>query len=72
MPHLPNELRGLIESGPMAHLSTINPDGSPALAALAVPDDQRATVWVQICLGQRQRFTDPQTAPPPRRRPRRA
>jgi PPOX class probable F420-dependent enzyme len=26
---LPPELRGLIESGPMAHLSTVNPDGSP-------------------------------------------
>lgn len=28
MPALPPELRALIESGPMAHLSTINPDGS--------------------------------------------
>ena len=26
---LPSELRDLIESGPMTHLSTINPDGSP-------------------------------------------
>jgi hypothetical protein len=26
---LPSELRDLIESGPLAHLSTINADGSP-------------------------------------------
>lgn len=29
MNSLPTELRDLIESGPLAHLSTINPDGSP-------------------------------------------
>ena len=29
MSALPQELRDLIESGPMAHLSTINPDGAP-------------------------------------------
>lgn len=29
MTSLPKELRELIESGPMAHLTTINPDGSP-------------------------------------------
>lgn len=34
MSHLPNELRELIESGPMAHLSTINPDGSPQVTVI--------------------------------------
>src|ERR1700733_4551611 len=34
MPALPPELRELIESGPMAHLSTINPDGSPQVIGL--------------------------------------
>lgn len=31
---LPRELRDLIESGPMAHLSTINPDGSPQVSVI--------------------------------------
>jgi PPOX class probable F420-dependent enzyme len=31
---LPRELRDLIESGPMAHLSTINPDGSPQVTVV--------------------------------------
>jgi PPOX class probable F420-dependent enzyme len=34
MPALPPELRELIESGPMAHLSTINPDGSPHVTVI--------------------------------------
>ena len=34
MPDLPNELRELIDSGPMAHLSTINPDGSPQVTVI--------------------------------------
>ena len=33
-PALPPELRELIESGPMAHLSTINPDGSPQVTVI--------------------------------------
>jgi len=33
---LPGELRDLIESGPMAHLSTINPDGSPQVTVIWV------------------------------------
>jgi PPOX class probable F420-dependent enzyme len=32
--HLPNELRELIESGPLGHLSTINPDGSPQVTVV--------------------------------------
>jgi len=34
VPHLPNELRDLVESGPLAHLSTINPDGSPQVTVI--------------------------------------
>jgi PPOX class probable F420-dependent enzyme len=34
MPALPPELRRLIASGPMAHLSTINPDGSPQVTVI--------------------------------------
>jgi PPOX class probable F420-dependent enzyme len=34
MPVLPPELRELIESGPMAHLSTINPDGSSQVTVI--------------------------------------
>jgi PPOX class probable F420-dependent enzyme len=34
MSGLPRELRDLIESGPMAHLSTINADGSPQVTVV--------------------------------------
>jgi PPOX class probable F420-dependent enzyme len=34
MSALPRELRDLIESGPMAHLSTINPDGAPQVSVV--------------------------------------
>ena len=34
MSNLSPELRDLIESGPMAHLSTINPDGSPQVTVI--------------------------------------
>ena len=33
---MPGELRDLIESGPMAHLSTINADGSPQVTVIWV------------------------------------
>ncbi len=36
MSGLPCELRDLIESGPMAHLSTINADGSPQVSVIWV------------------------------------
>jgi PPOX class probable F420-dependent enzyme len=36
MSGLPRELRDLIESGPMAHLSTINADGSPQVTVIWV------------------------------------
>jgi PPOX class probable F420-dependent enzyme len=44
VPHLPNELRELIESGPMAHLSTINPDGSPQVTVIWIGLDGDAIV----------------------------
>ena len=34
MSPLPAELRDLIRSGPLAHLSTINPDGSPQVTVV--------------------------------------
>src|SRR5437762_8421066 len=34
MSGLPRELRDLIESGPLAHLSTINSDGSPQVSVV--------------------------------------
>ena len=34
MSALPRELRDLIESGPMAHLTTINADGSPQVSVI--------------------------------------
>ena len=34
MSGLPRELRDLIESGPMAHLSTLNADGSPQVSVI--------------------------------------
>lgn len=34
MSSLPESLRRLIESGPMAHLTTINPDGSPQVTVI--------------------------------------
>jgi PPOX class probable F420-dependent enzyme len=41
---LPNELRELIESGPLAHLSTINPDGSPQVTVIWIGLDDGAIV----------------------------
>jgi PPOX class probable F420-dependent enzyme len=34
MRQLPNELRELIAVGPLAHLSTVNPDGSPQVTVI--------------------------------------
>ena len=36
MSELPSELRELIEAGPMAHLATINADGSPQVTVIWV------------------------------------
>jgi PPOX class probable F420-dependent enzyme len=42
MTTLPDELRKLIEAGPLVHLATVNPDGSP----------QVSVIWVGIDGGQ--------------------
>jgi PPOX class probable F420-dependent enzyme len=39
MPNLSPELRLLIESGPLAHLSTINADGSPQVSVIWIGID---------------------------------
>jgi PPOX class probable F420-dependent enzyme len=39
MLQLPTELRELIESGPLAHLTTINPDGSPQVTVIWIGID---------------------------------
>jgi PPOX class probable F420-dependent enzyme len=44
MANLPRELRELIESGPMAHLSTINADGSPQVSVIWIGLDGEALV----------------------------
>jgi PPOX class probable F420-dependent enzyme len=44
MPDLPEELRELIESGPLAHLSTTNPDGSPQVTVIWIGLDGDAIV----------------------------
>ncbi len=44
MPGLSNELRELIKSGPMAHLSTIDQDGSPQVTVIWIGLDGDAIV----------------------------
>jgi PPOX class probable F420-dependent enzyme len=44
MGEIPNELRDLIESGPLAHLTTINPDGSPQVTVIWIGLDGDAVV----------------------------
>jgi PPOX class probable F420-dependent enzyme len=39
MTGLPDELRALIEAGPLTHLSTINPDGSPQVTVIWIGID---------------------------------
>ncbi len=39
MTALPPELRDLIDSGPLAHLTTINPDGSPQVTVIWIERD---------------------------------
>ncbi|WP_245645244.1 PPOX class F420-dependent oxidoreductase [Pseudonocardia acaciae] len=51
---LPSELRDLIASGPLAHLSTINPDGSPQVSVVWIGLDGDELVsghmgwWVKL------------------------
>jgi PPOX class probable F420-dependent enzyme len=44
MSTLPAQLRELIESGPMAHLTTINPDGSPQVTVIWISLDREQIV----------------------------
>jgi PPOX class probable F420-dependent enzyme len=48
MTTLPPELRALIESGPMVHLSTINPDGSPQVSVVWVGLDGELPVTAHM------------------------
>jgi PPOX class probable F420-dependent enzyme len=48
MTTLPPELRALIESGPMMHLSTINPDGSPQVSVVWVGLDGELPVTAHM------------------------
>ena len=50
MSSLSRELRDLIESGPMAHLSTINPDGSPQVTVIWIGLDGDAVVSAHMAL----------------------
>lgn len=43
-PELPRELRELIEAGPVAHLTTINSDGSPQVTAIWIGLDGNEVV----------------------------
>jgi PPOX class probable F420-dependent enzyme len=36
MPTIPTELRDLVQTGPMAHVTTLNPDGSPQVTVVWV------------------------------------
>ena len=60
MSGLPSELRDLIESGPMAHLSTINADGSPQVSVIWVGLDGDDLVSGQ-CSGTRSCATSSET-----------
>src|SRR3984885_12104038 len=44
MSELPHELRDLIASGPMVHLSTVNADGSPQVTVIWIGLDGGGTV----------------------------
>ena len=44
MSDLPPELRALIESGPLVHLSTINADGSPQVTVIWIGLDNQGLI----------------------------
>ena len=50
MSDLPVELRDLIETGPLAHLSTINPDGSPQVTVIWIGLDGDDLVSAHLAL----------------------
>ena len=51
MPILSPELRQLVESGPMAHLTTINADGSPQVSVIWIGlDGEDLTAFIVAAL----------------------
>lgn len=50
---LPESARELIESGQLAHLSTVNPDGSPQVTGIWVGLDGDEIVSAHLTAGQR-------------------
>jgi PPOX class probable F420-dependent enzyme len=63
MTTLPAELRALIESGPMAHVTTLNRDGSPQVSVVWVGLDGDDLVTGHLHLGAKVRNVerDPRT-----------
>lgn len=55
MTSLPDELRALIEMGPLAHLSTINRDGSPQVTVIWIGLDRDDIVSAHMALSQKVR-----------------
>jgi PPOX class probable F420-dependent enzyme len=53
MPSLPLELRTLVESGPLTHLSTVNPDGSPQVSVIWLGLDGDELVTAHMSRTQR-------------------
>ena len=69
MSSLSRELRDLIESGPMAHLSTINPDGSPQVTVIwiGLDGDQPVSAHMARHVKLRNIERDPRVVPVLRR-----
>jgi len=61
MTGLPPELRDLIESGPLAHLSTVNPDGSPQVTVvwIGLDGDDLVSGHMSWCTKLRNMERDP-------------
>ncbi len=55
MTPLPPELRALIEAGPLTHLSTINPDGSPQVTVIWIGLDGEQIVSGHMSLQRKLR-----------------
>ena len=55
MTDLPGTLRALIESGPLAHLATINPDGGPQVSVIWIGLDGDHIVSGHLTLSQKVR-----------------
>ena len=64
MPNISPELRQLVEAGPLAHLSTINADGSPQVSViwLGIDGDDLVTAHMGNQLKLRNIARDPRVA----------